>query len=151
MKTEITFTGTSPSRIRTGKNDVFWFGAVCIAFVVWSYLESSLVPMIIFSVFFAISLLLRTPFLQRKIYIKVGGDALSVQSENEILWKTLLQDITSIELMESKRLLSAETSKALLIRNNRDDSYYLPLDGVTFEGHSPASLVEKLNEIKKSA
>ena len=61
-----------------------------------------------------------------------------------------MKDITAIELEESEPALSTASGKALLIRNNKNDSYYLPLDGITFEGLEPTGLVEELNEIRKN-
>lgn len=151
MKTEISFTATSPPGIRPRNKVAIWSSLVCVAFVAWSLLTSSFIPVFVFAVFLAFFLITRTPFLQRKIIIKVGDGCLSVHGRDDILWKTGLADITAIELQESKRFLSAASGQALLIRDNRDDSYYLPLDGLVFEGHSPSSLVEALNEIKNNA
>lgn len=151
MEAEKTFTGTSLSKIRLGTKSIPWIGAIWLAFILWSYLESSFIPIIVVAVFSALALLLRTPAFRRTIHIRVSGDRLSIHSKGAMLWETLLRDITSIELQESKRTMSATSSKALLIRNNKDDSYFLPLDDIEFEGVEPAGLVEELNEIKKNA
>lgn len=151
MEAEKTFTGTSPSKIRFGAKSILWIGTVWLAFILWSYLESSFIPIIILAVFFALALLMRIPAFRKKIHVRVSGDRLSIHSKGALLWETPLKDITSIDLKESKRTMSATSSKALLIRNNKDDSYFLPLDGIEFEGLEPAGLVEKLNEIKKNA
>ena len=72
--------------------------------------------------------ILRLPIFERKIYIKINNGELSIYSKNTILWKTLLKDITSIDLEVGKRLIPTVAGKAILIRNNINDSnFYRPM------------------------
>ena len=151
MEAEKTFIGTSPSKIHLRKKDFLWAGSIWIGFIILSYWASSFIPIIVLAVVFIFSLLMRLRPFQRKIYIKIGGGTLSVHSRNAVLWKSHLTDITSIDLEDNCRAQSAVSGKALLIRNNEGDSYYLPLGGITFEGLKPESLVKVLNEIMNNA
>ena len=151
IEAEKTFVGTSPPDFRLAKKDILWLVLVWCGFIVWSVIDDSFFPIIVVGFFTILSVVIRLPALVGKTYIKIGNGALSVHSKDALLWKTPLQDITSIELEESERIMSATPGRALLIRNNKDDSYYLPLDGTSFEGYEPAELVNALNEIRNSA
>ena len=137
METTKTFTGISPSKLKWGKSEILWLAAVWAVFIIWSYRWASFIPIIV---------LVRLPGFARKVEIKISDEALSIHEANAVLWTTRLEDITSIELEESKRAITKATNKALLIRNNKNDSYFLPLDGMTFEGLEPNQLVESLNQ-----
>ena len=141
-----TFTGTSPTKLKWGRSEILWLAAVWIAFIIWSYMWASFIPIIVLAVMTLISVLVRLPGFARKVEIKISDEALSIHEANAVLWNTRLEDITSIGLEESKRAFSKATNKALLIRNNKNDSYFLPLDGMTFEGLEPGQLVESLNQ-----
>lgn len=151
METEKTFIGSSPSKIQWSQRYLIWFSFLCVAFIVISYMNSTFIPIITLAVFFLISFSLRLPIFERKTYIKVSGGILSIHNRNSVLWKTDVKDITSIELEESEQTIPSVTQKALLIRNNKNDSYYLPLDRVTFKDQDPNQLVHELNEIKNRA
>ena len=146
MEIKQTFTGISPTGFKWNKNEILWLVSVWVAFIVWAYLWESYVPVIVLAVLTGIAFLIRLPGLKRKIEIKISDNALSIHEGNAVLWKTGLQDITSIELEEKQRAFSKATNKALLIRNNKNDSYFLPLDGMAFEGLEPDELVENINQ-----
>ena len=148
MDIDKTYIGTSTSNFKWRKKDLPWLIVVWIACITWSYMESTIRPIIIIAIVSVIFFIVRLPIFERKIYIKINNGELSIHSKNAILWKTLLKDITSIDLEVSKRLIPTVAGKAILIRNNKNDSYFLPLDGVTFEGLNPAALVDELNNIK---
>ena len=84
------------------------------------------------------------------IYIIIRNERLSIHTEDAILWSTLLKDIVSIKLEggEDKRFFSLALQRAMVIRNNKNDSYFIPL-GIEFNSLSPDKLVEELNEIIK--
>jgi hypothetical protein len=147
MEIEKTYIGSSPSKIQWSKSHLVWFGCIWLAFIVFSYVNSSFIPIIILAFFSLISFILRLPVFECKIYIKVSGGILSIHDKNSVLWGTRIKDITSIELEESGKITPSVAQRALLIRNNKNDSYYLSLDGVTFKDEDPNQLVHELNEI----
>jgi hypothetical protein len=151
METEKTFIGTSPPNIKWGGKEIVWVISMLVASIIWSYMASTPIPAVIYIAFFALSLLLRLPLFARKTYIKVSDGILSISSQDAVLWTSVLKDITTIELEESSGARQVVANTALLIRNNRGDSYLLALDGITFEGLKPAELVGQLNEIKNRA
>ena len=150
METEKTFIGSS-SKIKWSKSYLIWFSFLWLAFILISYVNSTFIPVITLAVFSLIVISLWLPIFEGKTYIKVSGGILSIQDRNSVLWKTNIKDITSIELEESNKIIPSITQKALLIRNNKNDSFYLSLDGITFEDQDPHQLVHELNEIKNSA
>lgn len=146
MTIKQTFTGSSLSKFGWGKNEFLWLVSVWVAVIIWSYLWSSIVPIIVLAVLSIISIAIRLPVFESKTCIKISDDTLSIHGEDAVLWKTQLKDITSIELEERERLFTKATNKVLLISNSKNDSYLLPLDGMKFEGLNPNELTEKLNE-----
>ncbi len=146
METRKTFTGSSPPKFRWNKKEILWLVSVWIAFIIWSYIGSTFFPVIIVAVLSIVAILIRLPGLETKTCIKIGDETLSIHSEDAVLWRTDLKGITSIELEENERAFTSATNKALLIRNDKNDSYFLPLDGMTFEGFEPDELVEQLNQ-----
>ncbi|MES9945190.1 MAG: hypothetical protein ABW080_09570 [Candidatus Thiodiazotropha sp.] len=151
MEIEKTFIGSSPPKIQWSKSYLIWFGCLWLAFIVFSYVNSSFIPILTLAVFSLISFILRLPVFEGKTYIKVSGGILSIHDKNSVLWRTSIKDITSIELEERGKIIPSVAQRALLIRNNKNDSYYLSLDGVTFKDQDPNQLVHELNEIKNKA
>jgi hypothetical protein len=148
MESDKVFTGISPVKIQWGKKEIFWLSGIWVAFIVFSYRATSFIPIVTLAVFTIISIVIRLPVFQVKIYIKISNGILSIQNKDGILWTSQLKDIVSIELEESKKSFPAFSYKALLIRNNKEDSYFLPLDSIGFEGVKPAELVDELNQFK---
>ncbi len=151
MDIEKTFTGTAAPNFLSGKKYLLWLAAVWLVFIAWAVIESSLFPIIVISAFSAIALVARLPVFEYKTCIKISHGALSVHSKETLLWQTDLKDVISIELEEKNRVIAGGSNKALLIRNNKNDSYFLPLDGLVFDGLEADELVQALNAIRNSA
>jgi hypothetical protein len=149
MESEKVFTGTSPAKIDWGQKEILWVIAIWVVFIVISYRESSIIPIVILAVFSLISLIVRLPVFQDKTFIKISDGMLSIEKKYAVLWASQLKDIVSIELEESRKTIPVFSHKALLIRNNKEDSYFLPLDDVTFNGMEPVELVVELNKLRK--
>lgn len=163
MSIDKIYTGTTKSVLperRLGKKDLPWLVGAWFISIIWACVISSPTPIInisVLSFFIFIAPTLRlyiAPilrlFVSDNIYIIIRNERLSIHTEDAILWSTLLKDIVSIKLEggEDKRFFSFAPEKAMVIRNNKNDSYFIPLS-IEFDNLSADELVKKLNEAVK--
>jgi hypothetical protein len=119
-----------------------WFALLMI----WALLEASFMvlvgPLVV-----TILVLFPTPkYLKRKINIVISDDTLSIHEGDATLWVTLLRDITSIEYVE-RSLFQLGARKSIIIRNNKDDSYYQALDGMSFDSLEISDVINELKDL----
>jgi len=141
-----TYIGTSLNPMRWDRKHVLWLSVAGMCIGVWSYIESSYLPLVAFAVMTMLSFIINLPAHQREIAVILERGALSIYEGRAILWKVQIKDIASVKFEENKGFLSL-ARKALLIRTYNDDSYYLPLDGITFGDVDIEEIVTDLNRI----
>ncbi|MCG8039547.1 MAG: hypothetical protein JAZ19_21230 [Candidatus Thiodiazotropha taylori] len=130
-------------RVLNGKRDYYWIILAWVFVVAYALYVNSITivfPPLLITLFILITDSAR-PALIAELVLQNG--VVSVYNKGAILWSTPQDEITSIEL-EKKGIFQLGSSRAIIIRTVKNDSYYQSLDGV---GLKDSEIKQMIGEI----
>ena len=130
-KNNKTYTLKTSNELYNNKQGYYSLAFMIIIIFIWAFIKASY-TILIGPILITLIILIPTPeFLKRRLDIVISDEILSIKEGGATLWATPLQDIISIDY-ETKGIFQLGARKAMIIRNNKNDSYYQSLDGLSF-------------------